>query len=214
MHWMDWDIVMPRFAELLLEGAYLAGVGTTMIPGPWTLLGEMLSRYRTDRYIAQPHDVQEQHLFQVVGKQATGTISFVQSVDDVVASYHSRVGFSRERMGSVQAAAFDQEAKETLLKAYPSGMVPFQLRGHVVWGFLKEKEELLFSQPAEMRHRQDIPPDIPDVKRFTQSNAHECSCRRANAYIGGQNPLGRAFTKSSKRDTEFIGLMSERERTH
>ena len=31
---------MPRFAELLLEGAYLAGVGTTMIPGPWTLLGE------------------------------------------------------------------------------------------------------------------------------------------------------------------------------
>ena len=85
---------MPCFAELLLEGAYLAGVGTTMIPGPWTLLGEMLSRYRTDRSIAQPHDVQEQHLFQVVGKRATETISFVQSVDDVVASYHSRVGFS------------------------------------------------------------------------------------------------------------------------
>ena len=153
---MDWNIVMLRFAELLLEGAYLAGVGTTMIPSPWTLLGEMLSRYRTDRSIAQPHDVQEQHLFQVVGKRATETISFVQSVDDVVASYHSRVGFSRERMGSVQAAAFYQEAKETLLKAYPSGMVPFQLRGHVVWGFPKKKEELLFSQPAEMRHRQDI----------------------------------------------------------
>jgi hypothetical protein len=68
---------MPRFAELLLEGAYLAGVGTTMIPSPWTLLGEMLSRYRTDRSIAQPHDVQEQHLFQVVGKRATETISFV-----------------------------------------------------------------------------------------------------------------------------------------
>lgn len=63
LHWMDWNSVMPRFAELLREGAYLAGVGTTMIPGPWTLLGEMLSRYRTDRSIAQPHDVQEQHLF-------------------------------------------------------------------------------------------------------------------------------------------------------
>lgn len=111
----------------------------------------------SDGSFAQPHDVQEQHLFHVVGKRATETISFVQSVDDVVASYHSRVGFSRERMGSVQAAAFDQEAKETLLKAYPSGMVPFQLRGHVVWGFPKKKEELLFSQPAEMRHRQDIP---------------------------------------------------------
>ena len=59
LHWMDWNSVMPRFAELLLEGAYLAGVGTTMIPSPWTLLGEMLSRYRTDRSIAQPHDVQE-----------------------------------------------------------------------------------------------------------------------------------------------------------
>jgi hypothetical protein len=133
---MDWNIVLPRFAELLREGAYLAGMGTTMIPSPWTLLGEMLSRYRTDRSIAQPHDVQEQHLFHVVGKRATETISFVQSVDDVVASYHSRVGFSRERMGSVQAAAFDQEAKETLLKAYPSGMVPFDniLMGEARWG--------------------------------------------------------------------------------
>ena len=133
-------MVMPRFAELLREGAYLAEVGTAMIPSPWTLLGEMLSRYRTDRYIAQPHDVQEQRLFQVVGKRTTEAVSFVQSVDDVVESYHSRVGFSRERMGSVQAAAFDQEAKEALLKAYPSGMVPFQLRGHVVWGLPKKKE--------------------------------------------------------------------------
>jgi SAM-dependent methyltransferase len=140
LHWMDWKIVMPRFAELLIDGAYLAVVGNATIPSPWTLLGEMLSRYRTDRYISQPQDVQEQHLFQVVGERTTEAIAFVQSVDDVVESYHSRVGFSRERMGSVQAAAFDREAKETLLKSYPSGMVPFQVRGHIIWGFPKKKE--------------------------------------------------------------------------
>jgi len=32
LHWMDWKMVMPRFAELLLEGAFLAEVGTAMIP--------------------------------------------------------------------------------------------------------------------------------------------------------------------------------------
>jgi hypothetical protein len=137
---MEWHRVMPRFAELLRDGAYLAVVGNATIPSPWTLLGEMLSHYRTDRYISQPPEVQDQDLFQVVGERTTEAMAFVQSVDDVVASYHSRVGFSRERMGSLQAAAFDREAKELLLKSSPSGMVPFQVRAHVVWGFPKKKE--------------------------------------------------------------------------
>jgi hypothetical protein len=100
----------------------------------------MLSHYRTDQYISQPCEVQDQDLFQVAGERTTEAIAFVQSVDDVVESYHSRVGFSRERMGSLQAAAFDRKAKELLLKSYPSGMVPFQVRAHVVWGFPKKKE--------------------------------------------------------------------------
>jgi trans-aconitate methyltransferase len=67
LHWMEWNRVMPRFAELLIDGAYLAVVGNATIPSPWTLLGEMLSHYRTDRYISQPPEVQDQDLFQVVG---------------------------------------------------------------------------------------------------------------------------------------------------
>lgn len=135
VHWMDWKIVMPRFAEVLMDGAYLALVERQTIPDPWSLLGEVLSHYRTDRYVSQLHDMQEHHLFQFVAESTTAPLSFVQLVDDVVESYHSRAGFSRERMGSVQADAFDQEAKKALLKSYTDGMITFQVRAHIVWGF-------------------------------------------------------------------------------
>ncbi len=102
VHWMDWKIVMPRFAEVLMDGAYLALVEKQTIPDPWSLLGEILAHYRTDRYTSQSHDMQEQRLFQFMGESTTEPLLFTQSVDDVVESYHSRAGFSRERMGFVR----------------------------------------------------------------------------------------------------------------
>ena len=140
VHWMDWSIVMPRFAEVLMDGAYLALVERQTIPDPWSLLGDVLALYRSDRYVAQPHDMREQRLFQPVGESTTDPLLFVQSIEDVVESYHSRAGFSRERLGSVQAEAFDQEAKKALLKSYSTGVIPFQVHAHVVWGFPKGKE--------------------------------------------------------------------------
>ncbi len=55
-------------------------------------------------------------------------------LDDYIESYHPRSGFSRERMGTEQAAAFDREAKETLLHLYTDGTIPLQVATSVVWG--------------------------------------------------------------------------------
>jgi trans-aconitate methyltransferase len=102
LHWMDWNVVLPRFRELLLPSGYLAVVGHEMVPDPWSSLSEMLRSYRTNErdYSYDMLEALEQHgLFRKVGEKKTVPISFVQSLDDYIESYHSRSGFSRERMG-------------------------------------------------------------------------------------------------------------------
>ncbi len=140
LHWMDWNIVLPRFHQLLAPGAYLAVIESRTQPDPWTLLNEIILRYRTNKDKWQAYDMLEElehhGLFQKVGEKITAPVPFPQSVDDYIESYHSRNGFSRERMDAVQAAAFDQEARETLLRTYSDsdGIMPLRVATSVVWG--------------------------------------------------------------------------------
>ncbi|GCE04702.1 class I SAM-dependent methyltransferase [Dictyobacter aurantiacus] len=134
MHWLDWRVVMPLLREVLVEGAYLAMVERRITPDIWSLLGDVVPRYRADFYFPWSQEGQEQGLFQQVGQSTTEAYTLVQSLADVVESYHSRAGFSRERMGPVKAAAFDREAQQALLAAYPDGLVPFQVRAQITWG--------------------------------------------------------------------------------
>ncbi|HEY4382896.1 MAG TPA: class I SAM-dependent methyltransferase [Ktedonobacteraceae bacterium] len=137
LHWMDWQVVMPRFHEVLMQGGYLAIVERRTTPDPWSILSEILPRYRTDRY--QSSGEQEHQLLQKVGEHLTTPIFFLQTIDEYVESYHSRAGFSREHMGAAQAAAFDQESRAYLLKSYPAGVIPFQVSASIVWGIPQAK---------------------------------------------------------------------------
>ena len=138
LHWMDWNRVLPRFAEVLMPGGYLAIVEHDYLPNSWVaILGEIIPRYSTNKDY-QPFDMIEafeRHgLFQKVGEKKTAPVSFVQSIDDCIESYHSRNGFSRERMTPEQAAAFDQEAREILLASHSDGKVHMQVVANIVWG--------------------------------------------------------------------------------
>lgn len=138
LHWMDWNVVMPRFYQLLSPGAYLAMIGHDTPPAPWyDALREIIPRYSTNKDFQAYNlvDILQQHgLFQMVGQKITAPVPFVQSVDDYIESFHSRNGFSKERMGAQQAEAFDKEAREILLKTYSEGVMNLQVVGHVVWG--------------------------------------------------------------------------------
>ncbi len=140
LHWMDWNIVLPRFHEVLLPGGYLAIVAHETVPEPWSLLSEILPQYRTNKDY-QPYNMlealEEHGLFHKVGEKRTELVPFVQSVDDFIESYHSRSGFSRERMGSAQADAFDQEVRSILLRGYSEGVISFQVAGKIAWGLPK-----------------------------------------------------------------------------
>jgi|SRR5579884_156765 SAM-dependent methyltransferase len=137
LHWMEWSIVLPRFHEVLLPGSYLAILDHVMVPEPWSLLGEILPRYRTNIY-AGPYNMlealEEHGLFHKIGEKMTQPIPFMQSFEDFIESYHSRSGFSRERMGQAQAEAFDWEARSILLRTYSDGVIPFQVAGRIAWG--------------------------------------------------------------------------------
>lgn len=138
LHWLDWNIVLPRFRELLLPGAFLAVVNHETTPDPWSMLHEIIPHYRTDGGYQAYNMLEalEQHgLFHKVGEQRTPPILFSQSIDDYIESYHSRSGFSRERMGQERAAAFDEAARKILLASYPDGMITFEVAGSVVWGY-------------------------------------------------------------------------------
>ncbi len=137
LHWMDWNVVLPRFRKLLVPGGYLAIVERRTVPDPWSMLSEIISRYRTDGGY-QPHDMIEElehhGLFRRVGDARTAPVPFAQSIDDYIESYHSRSGFSRERMGPARADAFDREARRTLLQSHGDGILTLQVSGHIVWG--------------------------------------------------------------------------------
>jgi SAM-dependent methyltransferase len=137
LHWMDWERVLPRFHDVLVPGGYLAILAHEAIPYPWSMLKEIIPHYSTNKDYQDFNMVEalEQHgLFRKIGEKSTAPVPFTQSVDDYIESYHSRSGFSRERMGQEQADAFDQEARNILLKKYSDGVIALNVIANIVWG--------------------------------------------------------------------------------
>ncbi len=137
LHWLDWNVVLPRFRAVLAPGGYLALVERETVPDPWSTLGAIIPRYRTDggfQPYAMLDELGRHGLFRKVGEQRTVPVPLVQSIDDYIESYHSRSGFSRERMGEARAEAFDREAREHLHRIHSDGTIALQVVASVVWG--------------------------------------------------------------------------------
>ncbi len=140
IHWMDWDMVFPRFDEVLTADGYVAIVeGDRPFDSPWgEAERELIRRYSTNRHYKQIDLVKElvdrDHLLPV-GDRRTVPINFSQTVDDYVASFHSRESMSREHMGDRNARAFDAELTRILADyADDNGALHFKLQARVVWG--------------------------------------------------------------------------------
>jgi SAM-dependent methyltransferase len=138
LHWMAWEIVLPRFRELLAPGGVLAIVEQRQAPRPWdTALSRVVTRFSTNCFY-QPYDLiaelERRTLFRVLGQMLTDPVAFTQPVADYVESFHARNGFSRDRMSPGVAAAFDAEA-ERLLRPYArDGLIALEITGLIVWG--------------------------------------------------------------------------------
>jgi SAM-dependent methyltransferase len=137
LHWMDWEVVMPRFAQMLTPRGMLAILGADQLPTPWDdELRPIRQRYSViSNWQSFDHikAVEDRGLFHRAGAQRTAPVPFVQSIDDYIESFHGRAGFSRERMTAEAAAAFDREVRE-LVSHYSPEQVELQLVTEVVWG--------------------------------------------------------------------------------
>jgi trans-aconitate methyltransferase len=138
LHWMDWNVVLPRFHRMLMTGGYLAIIQHDNLPDSWvTMLSEIIPRYTTnkDYYPYDMIEALERHnLFKKVGEKTIAPVPFVQSIDDYIESFHSRNGFSRDRMSPEQAAGFDQEARRILLESHSDGVLTMHVVANIVWG--------------------------------------------------------------------------------
>lgn len=138
LHWMDWQVVLPRFRQALTPRGMLAIIYDETLPLPWDEAPRSLIRRCSTNQKFQPYDTIEElerrGLFTKVGEQQTAPISLTQSMDDYIESFHARNGFSRERMSREMADGFDAEVKALLAGYCPTGEVTLQITALIAWG--------------------------------------------------------------------------------
>ncbi len=136
--WLDWEVVFPKMRRALSPNGRLVVVarGHTAAWDAGTLDG-IVPRYSTYRDFV-PYDVlgelEEHGLFAVEGRQTTEPVPVSQSVDDYIEFWHSRSGFSRERMGEKEAGRFDEEVRRLVTPHSIGGMLRYDAIVHLVWG--------------------------------------------------------------------------------
>ena len=139
LHWMEWDLVVPKIASSLSRDAHLVVVdGREFRDPPWKAdLLAILPHYSTNQQF-RPYDLIEEltsrKLFHEIGRETIIGDSISQSVDDYIESFHTRNGFSRERMAPDQAKAFDSEVRSLLGPYENEQMVSGVTTSRVVWG--------------------------------------------------------------------------------
>jgi hypothetical protein len=104
---------------------------------PWNdEVSPLCARYSTNREY-EPYDLlaelAKRNLFLLEHHIQTRPLSFSQTVDDYVESFHSRNGFSRDRMGP-NAAAFDEQLRAIIARYQPIPLLEFELVVDLAWG--------------------------------------------------------------------------------
>ncbi len=137
LHWMAWNVVLPRVREALVPGGSLAVVGREEESPWWDQLIRLIAGYSTNRDFAPYNVIDElvaRGLYVERGRRQLPTVPFEQSVAAYVESIHSRNGFSRDRMTPENADDFDAAARRLVAPYAHDGMLPFGVTAEIVWG--------------------------------------------------------------------------------
>jgi ubiquinone/menaquinone biosynthesis C-methylase UbiE len=136
LHWLDWQVALPRFARLLSPNGWLAVVQNGLMTTPWDAellpIIQRYSIYKNYQSIDIVAELERRGLFRTYGQTRTEPVAFTQSVDEYVESFHGRASLARERMVA-QAAAFDTEVQQ-LVARFCSQRVELQIVVDIVWG--------------------------------------------------------------------------------
>lgn len=137
IHWMDWNVVLPRFRRLLSPDGLLAVVDLKTV-SPWeSELRTIIAEFSTNRDY-RPYDMvgawQDLGLFEAKGKRATKPVAFRQAAQEYLSFLHSMSSLTRTSMGPEGACAFDDEVRRVLGRHSAGEFVSFDVYSSVVWG--------------------------------------------------------------------------------
>ncbi|NOK58699.1 MAG: class I SAM-dependent methyltransferase [Chloroflexi bacterium AL-W] len=144
-HWLEWEKVLPRFAQVLCKTGYLAIVEDRALPTLWDEeVGIIINQYSMNKdYV--PYDMiqvmaelEQRDLFEQTGMTETQPVVFQQTTEEWIESYHARNGFSRDRMDQIEAEEFDEQMREVINRHCQDGTVTTNIQGRVFWGKPKE----------------------------------------------------------------------------
>jgi SAM-dependent methyltransferase len=149
IHWMDWDVLLPRFANLLTERGYLAVIernwdGSHDSP-TWRRVAPIFRAFANKQF-NEPFDLFDglrDRGFQQAGKRVF-TAGWHPTVDEYIECRHSQNSFLRGQMGEERSASFDQELRPALeslmadgsVATSPDGRMELEVRATVTWGSL------------------------------------------------------------------------------
>ncbi len=145
IHWFEWEVALPKIAEALAPGALLAIVEDVRLQTPWEVrLRQLLRHYSTnpgERPVDVVEELRRRQLFTPLGAPEIAPAAIRQSVADYVESFHSRSGFSRERMTPEDAAAFDDALRRAVAPYVVDGMLEIRTAARLVWGTIETRPE-------------------------------------------------------------------------
>jgi SAM-dependent methyltransferase len=136
LHWMDHNVVMPRFRDALAPGGRLVATDIEWdYPPAWRdALTAIIKRYspvNSKPFVADLFgDLAERGLFERSGFQRTSFVSVDLSIEEFVSALQSTSSLSRVTLGE-RADAFGDEVR-ALFNALDR--VRFAVAGNVVWG--------------------------------------------------------------------------------
>lgn len=137
LHWMDWGVILPRFAQLLTPRGMLAIVHVEELVS-WREGYQNIVRRFSNNPGYKPVDIiaefTKYQLFQKHGERVSAPVSWRQTIEDYTAAQHARSALSLDTMTVEQAAQFDTEMRALLTPYAHDGFVTMQIRGGVTWG--------------------------------------------------------------------------------
>jgi ubiquinone/menaquinone biosynthesis C-methylase UbiE len=146
LHWMDWNVVLPRFARLVTLHGMLAILCIVDQPVPWRDGYRQIVRRFTNNPTYVPFDwiaeLEKYHLFQKQGECQTEPVSVRQTVEDFIAAQHARSSLSLETMTAAQAEQFDAEMHALLFPYAQGGLLTLSVAGGITWGKPLSGEDL------------------------------------------------------------------------
>jgi SAM-dependent methyltransferase len=146
LRWMDWEVVLPRFAEVLTANGMLAIAGRFWDGPPmlWERLLPIIERYtpvRDFRPYNLVQDLVDRRLFEKLGEQRFGPEPWLPSVDEYLECRHSQRGLSRTHMGLEAVIAYDAATRQALedlcqegILARCDGRLQLTVEGWLTWG--------------------------------------------------------------------------------